>query len=66
LGFCYAKIACAIQPWEKGVLRFSAGRGNEALMFCRKSTAFISSRTLILDTKGKIYGLNLKLHGITG
>jgi hypothetical protein len=41
-------------PWEKGVCDFQQEEGNEALMFCRKSTAFSKFKNLdFLDTKGK-------------
>lgn len=47
-------------PWEKGVLRFSAGRGKRAAnIFAENQQYFASSRTIsILDSNGKIYGLN--------
>ena len=47
-------------PWEKGVFRFSAGRGKRAAnMFAENQNMFASSRTIsILDNNGKIYGLN--------
>lgn len=47
-------------PWEKGVLRFSAGRGKRAAnIFAENQQYFASSRTIsILDSDGKIYGLN--------
>ena len=47
-------------PWEKGVLRFSAGRGKRsANIFAENQPLFASSRAFdILDFTGKIYGLN--------
>jgi outer membrane receptor for ferrienterochelin and colicin len=47
-------------PWEKGVFRFSAGRGKRAAnIFAENQNMFASSRTIsILDNNGKIYGLN--------
>ena len=47
-------------PWDKGVLRASAGRGKRsANIFAENQPLFASSRALnILDTNGKIYGLN--------
>lgn len=47
-------------PWEKGVLRFSAGRGKRAAnIFAENQNLFASSRTIsILENNGKIYGLN--------
>lgn len=47
-------------PWEKGVFRFSAGRGKRAAnIFAENQNMFASSRTIsILDNGGKIYGLN--------
>lgn len=47
-------------PWEKGVLRFSAGRGKRAAnIFAENQQYFASSRTIsIPDSDGKIYGLN--------
>lgn len=47
-------------PWEKGVFRFSAGRGKRAAnIFAENQSMLASSRTIsILDNGGKIYGLN--------
>lgn len=47
-------------PWEKGVFRFSAGRGKRAAnIFAENQNLFASSRTIsIFDNGGKIYGLN--------
>ncbi len=45
--------------WEKGVMRFSAGRGKRsANIFTENQNLFASSRTIdILDAEGPIYGL---------
>jgi outer membrane receptor for ferrienterochelin and colicins len=47
-------------PWNKGVLRASVGRGKRsANIFSENQSLFASSRALtILDSKGKIYGLD--------
>lgn len=47
-------------PWEKSALRVSAGRGKRsASIFAENQQFFATSRNLnILDTKGKIYGLD--------
>ena len=47
-------------PWEQGVLRFSAGRGKRAAnIFAENQNLFASSRVFsVLDTNGKIYGLD--------
>lgn len=47
-------------PWEKGVFRFSAGRGKRAAnIYAENQNLFASSRAFsVLDTNGKIYGLN--------
>lgn len=47
-------------PWEKSVLRFSAGRGKRtANIFVENQQLFASSRNFeILNSGGKIYGLN--------
>jgi hypothetical protein len=47
-------------PWEKAVVRFSAGRGKRtANIFAENQSLFASSRAFsILDTNGKTYGLN--------
>ena len=46
--------------WKNGVIRFSAGRGKRsANIFAENQQLFASSRAFsILDTNGKIYGLN--------
>jgi outer membrane receptor for ferrienterochelin and colicin len=47
-------------PWEKGVLRVSAGRGKRiANIFAENQPLFASARTFdILNTTGAIYGLD--------
>ena len=47
-------------PWEKSVFRFSAGRGKRAAnIFAENQNLFASSRVFsVLDTNGKVYGLN--------
>ena len=47
-------------PWEKSVFRFSAGRGKRAAnIYAENQNLFGSSRTFsVLDSNGKIYGLN--------
>ncbi len=47
-------------PWNKGVLRASVGRGKRsANIFAENQSLFASSRALtILDSNGKIYGLD--------
>ncbi|SHL81251.1 TonB-dependent receptor plug domain-containing protein [Flavobacterium xinjiangense] len=58
--FLTPRLHVRYNPWEKGVLRFSAGRGKRsANIFAENQPLFVSSRTFdILDTNGKIYGLN--------
>ncbi|HLF52221.1 TonB-dependent receptor plug domain-containing protein [Flavobacterium sp.] len=58
--FITPRLHARYNPWEKGVLRFSAGRGKRnANIFAENQQLFASSRTFdILDTNGKIYGLN--------
>jgi outer membrane receptor for ferrienterochelin and colicin len=58
--FLTPRLHVRYNPWEKGVLRFSAGRGKRsANIFAENQPLFASSRTFnILDSKGKIYGLN--------
>lgn len=47
-------------PWEKAVFRFSAGRGKRAAnIYAENQNLFASSRVFsVLDTNGKIYGLD--------
>jgi outer membrane receptor for ferrienterochelin and colicin len=58
--FVTPRLHVRYNPWEKAVLRFSAGRGKRAAnIFAENQQLFASSRTMsILDTDGKIYGLN--------
>ncbi|MFV8343151.1 TonB-dependent receptor plug domain-containing protein [Flavobacterium sp. XS2P39] len=58
--FITPRLHLRYNPWEKGVLRFSAGRGKRsANIFAENQQLFASSRTFdVLDSDGKIYGLN--------
>lgn len=58
--FFTPRLHVRYNPWEKSVFRFSAGRGKRAAnIFAENQGLFGSSRTFsILDTDGKIYGLN--------
>lgn len=58
--FVTPRLHLRYNPWEYGVLRFSAGRGKRsANIFAENQQLFASSRTFsILDNSGKIYGLN--------
>jgi outer membrane receptor for ferrienterochelin and colicins len=58
--FFTPRIHARYNPWEKGVLRVSAGRGKRsANIFAENQQLFASSRSFnILDTEGKIYGLD--------
>ena len=58
--FLTPRVHVRYNPWEKGVLRFSAGRGKRsANIFAENQQLFASSRSFdILDSNGKIYGLN--------
>jgi outer membrane receptor for ferrienterochelin and colicin len=58
--FLTPRLHVRYNPWEKGVFRFSAGRGKRsANVFAENQQLFASSRTFdILNTNGKIYGLN--------
>lgn len=58
--FITPRLHARYNPWEKGVLRFSAGRGKRsANIFAENQQLFASSRIFdILDNNGKIYGLN--------
>lgn len=58
--FFTPRLHVRYNPWEKGVLRFSAGRGKRAAnIYAENQQLFGSSRTFsVLDTNGKIYGLN--------
>ncbi|MBS7252888.1 TonB-dependent receptor plug domain-containing protein [Flavobacterium branchiicola] len=58
--FVTPRLHMRYNPWKNGVVRFSAGRGKRsANIFAENQQLFASSRTFsILDTNGKIYGLN--------
>jgi outer membrane receptor for ferrienterochelin and colicins len=58
--FFTPRLHLRYNPWEKGVLRFSAGRGKRsANIFAENQALFASSRNFdIADSTGKIYGLN--------
>ncbi len=58
--FLTPRLHLKYNPWKKGVLKFSAGRGKRAAnIFAENQNLFASSRTFsVLDTSGKIYGLN--------
>jgi outer membrane receptor for ferrienterochelin and colicins len=58
--FATPRLHLRYNPWEMGVLRFSAGRGKRsANIFAENQQLFASSRNFsILDNSGKIYGLN--------
>ncbi len=58
--FITPRLHIRYAPWDKGVLRASVGRGKRsANIFAENQQLFGSSRVLnILNTDGKIYGLN--------
>ena len=58
--FLTPRLHVRYNPWEKGVLRFSVGRGKRsANIFAENQQLFGSSRNFeILNSGGKIYGLN--------
>ena len=58
--FFTPRLHVRYNPWEKGVIRFSAGRGKRtANIYAENQNLFASSRVFsVLDTNGKIYGLN--------
>jgi len=58
--FFTPRLHVRYNPWEKSVLRFSAGRGKRAAnIYAENQQLFASSRLFsILDTDGKIYGLD--------
>ncbi len=58
--FVTPRLHVRYNPWEKAVLRFSAGRGKRAAnIYAENQNLFASSRTFsVLDSNGKIYGLN--------
>ena len=58
--FVTPRLHLRYNPWEKAVIRFSAGRGKRAAnIFAENQSLFASSRAIsLLDTDGKIYGLD--------
>jgi outer membrane receptor for ferrienterochelin and colicin len=58
--FFTPRLHVRYNPWEKGVFRLSAGRGiRSANIFAENQQLFGSSRNFeILNSNGKIYGLN--------
>jgi outer membrane receptor for ferrienterochelin and colicin len=58
--FFTPRLHVKYNPWEKSVIRFSAGRGKRAAnIFAENQNLFASSRVFsVLDTNGKIYGLD--------
>lgn len=58
--FFTPRLHVRYNPWEKSVLRFSAGRGKRAAnIYAENQQLFASSRLFsILDKDGKIYGLD--------
>ncbi len=58
--FVTPRLHVRYNPWEKSVLRFSAGRGKRAAnIYAENQQLFGSSRVFsVLDTEGKLYGLN--------
>lgn len=58
--FATPRVFVKYDPWEKGVVRFSAGRGKRAAnIFAENQSLFASSRVFsVLDNSGKIYGLD--------
>jgi len=58
--FVTPRLHMRYNPWKNGVIRFSAGRGKRsANIFAENQQLFASSRNFsILDSSGKVYGLN--------
>ena len=58
--FITPRLHMRYNPWEDGVIRASAGRGKRAAnIFAENQQLFASSRQFsILNTNGKLYGLN--------
>ncbi|MBL7887405.1 MAG: TonB-dependent receptor [Flavobacterium sp.] len=58
--FVTPRLHVRYNPWEKSVLRFSAGRGKRAAnIYAENQQLFGSSRVFsVLDTDGKLYGLD--------
>jgi outer membrane receptor for ferrienterochelin and colicin len=61
--FFTPRLHVKYNPWEKAVFRFSAGRGKRAAnIFAENQNLFASSRVFsVLDTNGKIYGLDAEI-----
>ena len=61
--FFTPRLHARYNPWEKAVLRASAGRGKRAAnIFAENQSLFGSSRTLeIMGSGGKIYGLDAEI-----
>lgn len=61
--FFTPRLHVKYNPWEKSVFRFSAGRGKRAAnIFAENQNLFASSRVFsVLDTNGKIYGLDAEI-----
>ena len=58
--FVTPRLHIRYNPWEKSVFRLSAGRGKRAAnIYAENQQLFASSRQFsVLDTDGKLYGLN--------
>lgn len=58
--FATPRLHLRYNPWDKGVLRFSAGRGKRAAnIFAENQSLFATSRVFsVLNSGGKIYGLD--------
>lgn len=58
--FITPRLHVRYNPWEKSVIRFSAGRGKRAAnIYAENQQLFASSRQFsVLDNDGKLYGLN--------
>jgi outer membrane receptor for ferrienterochelin and colicins len=58
--FFTPRLHVRYNPWEKSVIRFSAGRGKRAAnIFAENQQYFGSSRNFVIENNnGKIYGLN--------
>ncbi len=58
--FFTPRLHLRYNPWAKGVVRFSAGRGKRAAnIYAENQNLFASSRVFsVLDASGKVYGLN--------
>ena len=61
--FVTPRLHVRYNPWEKGVIRASAGRGKRAAnIFAENQQLFASSRAFdILNTGGKTYGLDAEI-----